>query len=51
MRKYTRAKKLTQRMVNELIDRIEVHPAEKVDGVRERRLSCAANPAASQEPI
>ena len=33
VRKYTRARKLTQRMVNELIDRIEVHQAEKVDGV------------------
>ena len=33
VRKYTRTKKLTQRMVNELIDRIEVHQAEKVDGI------------------
>ena len=31
-RKYTRAKALTPRMLNELIDRIEVHQAEKIDG-------------------
>lgn len=43
VRKYTRAKKLTQRMVNELIDRIEVHQAEKVDGVWEQRLTIRYN--------
>ena len=32
VRKYTRAKVLTPRMLNELIDRIEVHQAEKIDG-------------------
>ncbi len=32
VRKYTRAKTLTPRMLNELIDRIEVHQAEKIDG-------------------
>ena len=32
VRKYTRAKALTPRMMNELIDRIEVHQAEKIDG-------------------
>ena len=32
VRKYTRAKQLTPRMLNELIDRIEVHQAEKIDG-------------------
>lgn len=32
VRKYTRAKKLTPHMLNELIDRIEVHQAEKIDG-------------------
>ena len=31
VRKYTRAKKLTPRMVNELIDHIEVYQAEKID--------------------
>lgn len=32
VRKYTRAKQLTPRMLNELIDRIEIHQAEKIDG-------------------
>ncbi len=32
VRKYTRAKALTPRMLNELIDRIEVHQAGKIDG-------------------
>ena len=32
VRKYTRAKKLTPRMLNELIERIEIHQAEKIDG-------------------
>ena len=32
VRRYTRAKKLTPRMVNELIDHIEVYQAEKIDG-------------------
>ena len=32
VRKYTRAKALTPRMLNELIDRIEVHQAEKING-------------------
>ena len=43
VRKYTRAKKLTQRMVNELIDRIEVHQAEKVNSVWEQRLTIHYN--------
>lgn len=38
VRKYTRARKLTQWMQNELIDYIEVHQAEKVDGVHVQRL-------------
>jgi DNA invertase Pin-like site-specific DNA recombinase len=38
VRKYTRAKKLTPRMLNELIEKIEVHQAEKIDGVWEQRL-------------
>ncbi len=33
VRKYTRARKLTPQMLNELIDKIEVYHAEKVDGV------------------
>ena len=43
VRKYTRAKRLTQRMVNELIDHIEVHQAEKVNGVWEQRLTIHYN--------
>ena len=39
VRKYTRAKKLTPRMLNELIEKIEVHQAEKVDGVWEQHLT------------
>ena len=38
VRKYTRAKKLTERMLTELIERIEVFHAEKVDGVHVQRL-------------
>lgn len=38
VRKYTRAKKLTQPMLNELIQKIEVFNAEKVDGVWQQRL-------------
>ena len=39
VRKYTRARKLTPRMLNELIEKIEVHQAEKVDGVWQQKLS------------
>ncbi len=38
VRKYTRAKKLTQPMLNELIQKIEVFNAEKVEGVWQQRL-------------
>ena len=38
VRKYTRAMTLTPRMLNELIERIEVHQAEKIDGKWEQRL-------------
>ena len=38
VRKYTRARKLTPRMLNELVEKIEVFNAEKVDGVWEQRL-------------
>ena len=38
VRKYTRARKLTPQMLNELIEKIEVFNAEKVDGVWEQRL-------------
>ncbi len=43
VRKYTRAKKLTPRMLNELIERIEVHQAEKIDGKWEQRLTIHYN--------
>ncbi len=32
VRKYTRARKLTTKMLNELIEKIEVYQAEKIDG-------------------
>ena len=35
---YTKARKLTPRMLNELIEKIEVFNAEKIDGVWEQRL-------------
>ena len=38
VRKYTRAGKLTPRMLNELVEKIEVYNAEKIDGVWEQRL-------------
>ena len=38
VRKYTRARKLTPRILNELIEKIEVFNAEKIDGVWEQRL-------------
>ena len=39
VRKYTRAKKLNQRMLYELIERVEVHQSEKVDGVYVQKLT------------
>ncbi len=38
VRKYTRAKKLSERMLNELIERIEVFHAEIIDGVKTQKL-------------
>ena len=38
VRKYTRARKLTPRMLNELVEKIEVYHAEKIDEVWEQRL-------------
>ena len=43
VRKYTRAKKLTLRMLNELINRIEVHQAEKINGEWVQRLTIHYN--------
>jgi len=38
VRKYTRAKKLSTKMLNELVERIEVFHAEKIDGVHVQKL-------------
>ena len=38
VRKYTRARKLTPRMLNELVEKLEVFNAEKIAGVWEQRL-------------
>ncbi|MCL1798350.1 MAG: recombinase family protein [Eggerthellaceae bacterium] len=47
VRKYTRVKKLTQPMLNELIGHIEVHQAEKIDGEHHQKLvihyNCVGN--------
>ena len=43
VRKYTRARKLSEYMLRELIERIEVYHAEKVDGVHRQRLTIRYN--------
>lgn len=43
VRKYTRARKLTPQMLNELIEKIEVYQAEKIDGKRVQRLKIHYN--------
>lgn len=43
VRKYTRARKLTPRMLNELIEKIEVHHAQKIDGVHVQKLTIHYN--------
>lgn len=43
VRNYTSAKKLTPRMLNELIEKIEVHQADKTDGVNVQRLTIHYN--------
>ena len=43
VRKYTRAKKLTPRMLNELIEKIEVHQADKIDGEWVQKLTIHYN--------
>ena len=43
VRKYTRARKLTPRMLNELMDKIEVYQAEKIDGKKVQRLKIHYN--------
>ncbi len=49
VRRYTRAKKLTQRMLNELVDYIEVHHAEKIDGLHVQKLKIHYNCVGSIE--
>jgi hypothetical protein len=43
VRKYTRARKLTPRMLNELIEKIEVHQAERVGGEYVQKLTIHYN--------
>ena len=43
VRKYTRARKLTPRMLNELIEKIEVHQSEKIDGKTVQQLAIHYN--------
>ena len=43
VRKYTRADKLTSCMLNDLIEHIEVHQAEKVDGIHVQKLTIHYN--------
>lgn len=43
VRKYTRTRKLTPRMLNELIQRIEVFQSEKIDGVHVQKLTIHFN--------
>ena len=42
-RKYTRAKKLTPRMLNELVNHIEVHQAKKINGEWVQKLTIYYN--------
>ena len=43
VQKYTRAKKLTEAMLGELIERVEVHQSEKIDGVHQQKLTIHYN--------
>ncbi len=43
VRKYTRVRKLTPRMLNELIEKIEVYHAERIDGVVSQNLTIHYN--------
>lgn len=43
VKKYTRVKKLTARMLNELIDHIEVYHAEIIDGVKTQKINIFYN--------
>ena len=54
VRKYTRARKLTPRMLNELVEKIEVYNAEKIDGEWVQRLrihyNCVGEMNSPNEP-
>ena len=54
VRKYTRARKLTPRMLNELVEKIEVYNAEKIDGEWVQRLrihyNCVGEMSIPNEP-
>ena len=54
VRKYTRARKLTPRMLNELVEKIEVYNAEKIDGEWVQRLrihyNCVGEMTIPNEP-
>ncbi len=43
VRKYTRVRKVTPKMLGELVDKIEVYNAEKIDGVKTQRLTIHFN--------
>lgn len=43
VRKYTRVSKLAPRMLNELIEKIEVHQSEKIDGKTAQQLTIHYN--------
>lgn len=49
VKKYTRVKKLTARMLNELVERIEVYHAEVIDGVKTQRITIHYNCIGSVE--
>lgn len=49
IKKYTRIKKLTPRILNELVDHIEVHHAETVDGKQTQRIDIFYNCIGSVE--
>ncbi len=51
VRKYTRARKLTPRMLNELIEKIEVYQAEIIDGKKVQRLEIYYNCIGSIEVL
>ena len=38
VRKYTRVRKLTPRLLNELVEKIEVYHAEKIEGIQTQRI-------------